>query len=171
MLAVLSLLLMCGGVSSQYSTCTDPKQGFQVQYQNHGHVGCTVSLSASVRSTAPVQTPHRNSRYNRIPDIMAMLAAWLAVLSSYTCAWVSVRSTAPVQRKRKGSDSVLWQKPLHPLKNPKSNVTTQKMYQNFDYTTITDRLRTVSWGNDSDPTGVVKTVYGIPTFPLTAKAV
>ena len=52
-----------------------------------------------------------------------------------------------------------------------SNVTTQKRHQNFDYTTIADRLRTVSWGNDSHPTGVVKPVYGIPTFPLTAKVV
>ena len=25
--------------------------------------------------------------------------------------------------------------------------------KNFDYTTIADRLRTVSWGNDSHPTG------------------
>ena len=41
----------------------------------------------------------------------------------------------------------------------------------FDYTTIADRLRTVSWDNDSHPTDVVKPVYGIPTFPLTAKAV
>ena len=55
--------------------------------------------------------------------------------------------------------------------NPKSNVTTQKRHKNFDYTTIADRLRTVSWGNDSHPTGVVKPVYVIPTFPLTAKAV
>ena len=43
--------------------------------------------------------------------------------------------------------------------------------KNFDYTTIADRLRTFSWGNDSHPTGVVKPVYGIPTFPLTAKVV
>ena len=42
---------------------------------------------------------------------------------------------------------------------------------NFDYPTIADRLRMVSWGNDSHPTGVVKPVYGIPTFPLTTKAV
>ena len=38
--------------------------------------------------------------------------------------------------------------------------------KNFDYTTIAARLRTVSWGNESHPTGVVKPVYGIPTFPL-----
>ena len=43
--------------------------------------------------------------------------------------------------------------------------------KNFDYTTIGDRLRTVSWGNDSQPTGVVKQVYGIPAFLLTAKVV
>ena len=34
----------------------------------------------------------------------------------------------------------------------------------------TDVGRSVG-GNDSHPTGVVKPVYGIPTFPLTAKAV
>ena len=32
----------------------------------------------------------------------------------------------------------------------------------FEYTTIADRLRTVSWGNDSHPTGVVIPVYMIP---------
>ena len=39
--------------------------------------------------------------------------------------------------------------------------------KNFDYTIIADRLRTVSWGNDSHPTGVVKPVNGILTLPLT----
>ena len=43
--------------------------------------------------------------------------------------------------------------------------------KNFDYTTIADRLRTVSWSSDSHQTVVVKPAYGIPTFPLTAKAV
>ena len=32
-------------------------------------------------------------------------------------------------RKNKRYDSVLWQKPLHPQKNPKSKVTTQKRQQ------------------------------------------
>ena len=36
---------------------------------------------------------------------------------------------------------------------------------------IADQLRTLSLDNDSHPTGVVKPVYGIPTFPLTTKAV
>ena len=39
----------------------------------------------------------------------------------------------------------------------------------FDNTT--DRLTTVSWSSYFYPTGVVKPVNGIPTFPLTAKAV
>ena len=41
----------------------------------------------------------------------------------------------------------------------------------FDYTTILNRLRTVSWSNDCHPTGVVKHAYEIPTFLLTSKAV
>ena len=50
----------------------------------------------------------------------------------------------------------------------KSPCTHRKLYKtkwqhknttkNFDYTAIADRLRTVSWGNDSHPTGVVKPV-------------
>ena len=43
--------------------------------------------------------------------------------------------------------------------------------KNFDFTTIVDRLRKVSWGNDNYPTGVVKPVNGTQTFPLAAKAV
>ena len=40
--------------------------------------------------------------------------------------------------------------------------------QNFDYTTIAGRIRTVSWSNDSHPTAVVKPVNGIKTsFLLT----
>ena len=75
------------------------------------------------------------------------------------------------KRNRNRSDSVLWQKSQNQQKNPKCNVTKQTTpKQNFDYTSIADRLRTVSWGNDSHPTGVVNPVYGIPTFQLTAKA-
>ena len=56
-------------------------------------------------------------------------------------------------------------------KSKKQRDNTKNATKNFDYTTIADRLRTVSWGNDSHSAGVVKPVYGIPTFPLTAKAV
>ena len=44
---------------------------------------------------------------------------------------------------------------------PKTSITQQ----------IADWLRTVSWDNDSHPTVVAKPVYGISTFPFTAKAV
>ena len=42
--------------------------------------------------------------------------------------------------------------------------------KNFDYQMIADRLRTVSLSNDNNQTGVVKPVYGIPTFKQTTKA-
>ena len=48
---------------------------------------------------------------------------------------------------------------------------TQKRHKNFDYSTIMDRLKAVSWGNKSHPISVVKPVYGILTFLLTAKVV
>ena len=54
-------------------------------------------------------------------------------------------------------------------KIPKTNVATKELHQNFDYTKIADRLRTFSLGDGSNPTGMVKPVYGIPIFPLTAK--
>ena len=59
--------------------------------------------------------------------------------------------------------------PLRPHKNPKSNMTTQNATKNFDYTTIADRHRTLSWSNDRSPTGVVKPVNWIPAFTLTLK--
>ena len=42
----------------------------------------------------------------------------------------------------------------------KNELTTQKRHKNFDYTTIMDRLRIVSWSNNSHPTVVVKPVHG-----------
>ena len=37
-------------------------------------------------------------------------------------------------------------------------MTIQNLHQNVGTTTIADRLRTVSWNNDSNPTGVVTLV-------------
>ena len=82
-------------------------------------------------------------------------------------------------------------KALHRQKNSKSNVTTQNRHQKLrlhnDCGYVRLLLNAVSatrlyngeceptydgqLGNDSHPIGVVKPVYGIPTFPLTAKAV
>ena len=54
----------------------------------------------------------------------------------------------------------------------KRSVTTQKnATKNFDYTRITDRLRTVGWSKNSHTTGVVKPVNERSTFSLTATAV
>ena len=48
---------------------------------------------------------------------------------------------------------------------------TKDATKTFDYTTIADQLRTVSWHDSSHPKGVVKPVYERSTFPLTATAV
>ena len=62
-------------------------------------------------------------------------------------------------------------------KDPTSTEKNKKQRDNtktppkIDYTTIADQLRMASWRNDSYPTDVVEPVYGIPTFPITTKAV
>ena len=56
-------------------------------------------------------------------------------------------------------------------KSKKQRDNTKNATKTFDYTTIADRLRTVSWSNSSHSTGVVKPVYKRSTFPLTATAV
>ena len=57
----------------------------------------------------------------------------------------------------------IWLSPLTKAPKPtdKSKKTTRQhknAIKNFDYTTIADRLRTVSWGYDNNTTGVVKPV-------------
>ena len=56
----------------------------------------------------------------------------------------------------------IWLSPITkaptPTEKSKKQRDNTKRHQNFDYTTIADRLRTVCWGNDSYPTGVVKPV-------------
>ena len=62
-------------------------------------------------------------------------------------------------------------KPPIPTENSK---TKGQHTQTPPKTSITQRLRTDlgrSVGVTSNPTGVVKPVYGIPTFPLTARTV
>ena len=54
-----------------------------------------------------------------------------------------------------------------PTENPKSNVTAQKTPPQ---TSITQRLRTVSWSNNIHPTGAVKSVNEHSTLPPTATA-
>ena len=80
------------------------------------------------------------------------------------------KASVSILRKRRRSDPVLWQNPLYQqkIRKPKDNTQTPPK------TSITQRLRTDlgrSVGVTSHPTGVVKPVYGYPTFPLTATAV
>ena len=42
---------------------------------------------------------------------------------------------------------------------------TNNATKKFDYTAVVDRLRTVSWSNYGNPTGVVNLVYG-PNLPI-----
>ena len=69
----------------------------------------------------------------------------------------------------------IWPSPMTKPPIPTENSKTKGQHtQTPPKTSITQRLRTDlgrSVGVTSNPTGVVKPVYGIPTFPLTAKAV
>ena len=62
-----------------------------------------------------------------------------------------------MQMKRRRPDSVLWQNPYTTRKIQKATCQHEKKNatQNFDYTTIADRFRTVSWINSSHSTGVI----------------
>ena len=72
-----------------------------------------------------------------------------------------------IQKEKEGDLTQSWRNSLYqkiiqqPIDNAKTPPTTS----------ITQRLWTVSWSNNSHPTGVVKPVYGYPTFPLTTTAV
>ena len=61
--------------------------------------------------------------------------------------WLSPMSKAPTPHRKS--------------KKQRDNTNT---LQNFDYTMIADRPRTVSWSNDINQTDMVKLVYGKPTF-------
>ena len=63
----------------------------------------------------------------------------------------------------------IWLSPMKKTSTPiekskKQRDNTKTPPKNFDYTTIADRLRTVSRGNDSHTNGVVIPVNGIPTL-------
>ena len=61
-------------------------------------------------------------------------------------------------------------RPYTHRKIKKCKMTTQNLTKHFDHTTIANRLTTVKCSNDSHLAGMYKPVYGIPTFPLTIKA-
>ena len=57
-----------------------------------------------------------------------------------------------------------------PQRNPKATWEHKTATKNFDNTTIADRPRTVSLGNDCHPTSVIKPVNGIRTLPTNRKS-
>ena len=81
-----------------------------------------------------------------------------------------IKRCVSIARKRRNLTQTYDKNPIT-TENSETNGQHKNVTKNFDYTTIADRLRTVSWSNNSYPTGVVKPVYGYPTFPLPAKAV
>ena len=75
------------------------------------------------------------------------------------------------KRKRKRSKSVLWQNLYTHRKPQKAKWKYENATKHFDYTTIVDRLRTVTLSDDSQPIGVVKPVNGSQYLPLTTTVV
>ena len=127
-------------------------------------------------SLARVWVPPEVEHYISFLDffLKQTLNAKQALLGSFMRFFFQRKLYIPVRTLReKGGDLT---QPCD--KNPYTHRTIQKATwqhknatKNFDYTTIADRLRTVSWSNSSHPTGVVKPVYERSTFPLTATAV
>ena len=65
-------------------------------------------------------------------------------------------SISVMYREKEGHLTQSYDKTPYTNRKFENQRTTHKRHQNFDYTTIADRLRTVSWSNNSHPTGVVK---------------
>ena len=95
----------------------------------------------------------------------------IVVLDTRVFRDLNIRSYLEGQEKKKE----IWPSPMTKPPIPTENSKTKGQHtQTPPKTSITQRLRTDlgrSVGVISNPTGVVKPVYGIPTFPLTAKAV
>ena len=92
------------------------------------------------------------------------------VAHTHTIMYFIFRRKFIHKRKRRRSDLVVTKAPT-PTDQSKTTWQFKNATKKFDYTTIADRLKTVSWVNDSHLTDAVKPVYGIPTFPLTATTV
>ena len=99
-------------------------------------------------------------------------AWWSTLRSCILSSFVEVDTTVSEEKEKKKE---IWPSPMTKPPIPTENSKTKGQHtQTPPKTSITQRLRTDlgrSVGVTSNPTGVVKPVYGIPTFPLTAKAV
>ena len=63
-----------------------------------------------------------------------------------------------IMGKRKISDSIQWQKPLHKQKCKRAKWQHKQRHKKSTTEAVADRLRTVSWSNYGHPTGVVNLV-------------
>ena len=77
-------------------------------------------------------------------------------------------NSSTYEKKKEIGLSPMTNAPTLTEKSKKQRDNMKNATKNFDYTTISDRLRTVSWSNSSYPAGVVKPVYERSTFPLAA---
>ena len=108
-------------------------------------------------------------QYKIIIQFLCCLFLLLTIVDSFLMA-NTIYILFRVEEKKKD----IW---LSPMKKPYTSrkfITTRQhknATKNFHYTTISDRLKTVSSSKNSHPTGVVKPVYGYASFPLIAKAV
>ena len=58
-----------------------------------------------------------------------------------------------IQRHKEGDLTQTYDENPYTNRKFENQWTTEKRHQNLDYTTISDRLRTVSWSNNSHPKG------------------
>ena len=86
--------------------------------------------------------------------------------SNWYISWLTRLNQWEKEKREEIWHSPITKAPTPTEKSKKATRQHKNATKNFDYTTIADRLRTVSFGNDKHPTGVVKPVYGIPTFPV-----
>ena len=76
--------------------------------------------------------------------MVSMVKAWSAVQSVHIL-------TEQEKKKEENWLSPMTKAPTPTEKSEKHRDNIQKRHQNFDNTTIADRLRTVSWSNSSQP--------------------
>ena len=120
--------------------------------------------------TSFISATHDNKKKLLLVSIDTDLYMWEELLSHFCNIRKSTLS------RSYGKKENIWlipitKNPTHTEKSKKQRDNTKNATKNSEFTTIADWLRAVSWSNDSDQTGVVNPVYGIPVSSLSAKAV
>ena len=84
---------------------------------------------------------HVSGYFSYLSFLIVLFIGWLLFHS------LEKHEYLQIERKRRRSDPVLWQNPLYQQKIRNQRTTHTNATKNFDYTTIADRLMTVSWSN------------------------